>query len=37
MAVVVAKGVTVDDSREVLGLDVGQSEDEELWNGFPAL
>ncbi len=30
-AVVVATGVTADGRREVLGLDVGDSEDEVFW------
>jgi putative transposase len=34
MAVVVATGITADGSREVLGLDVGDSEDEVFWRGF---
>jgi putative transposase len=34
MAVVVATGVTADGGREVLGVDVGDSEDEVLWRGF---
>src|SRR5215204_5775004 len=34
MAVVVATGVTADGGREVLGLDVGDSEDEVFWRGF---
>ena len=34
MAVVVATGITCDGSREVLGLDVGDSEDEVFWRGF---
>ena len=33
-AVVVATGVTADGRREVLGLDVGDSEDEVFWRGF---
>jgi putative transposase len=33
-AVVVATGVTATGSREVLGLDVGDSEDEAFWRGF---
>lgn len=33
-AVVVATGVTADGRREVLGLDVGDSEDELFWRGF---
>ena len=31
MAVVVATGITTDGGREVLGLDVGDSEDEVFW------
>ena len=34
MAVVVATGITADGCREVLGLDVGDSEDEVFWRGF---
>src|SRR4051794_9003668 len=34
MAVVVATGVTAAGGREVLGLDVGDSEDEVFWRGF---
>ena len=34
MAIVVATGVTADGGREVLGLDVGDSEDEVFWRGF---
>ena len=34
MAVVVATGVTAGGGREVLGLDVGDSEDEVFWRGF---
>jgi transposase-like protein len=34
MAVVVATGITADGSREVLGLDVGDSEDETFWRAF---
>ena len=34
MAVVIATGITADGSREVLGLDVGDSEDEVFWRGF---
>ena len=34
MAVVVATGITSDGSREVLGLDVGDSEDETFWRAF---
>ena len=33
-AVVVATGVTAEGRREVLGLDVGDSEDEVFWRGF---
>jgi putative transposase len=33
-AVVIATGVTVDGSREVLGLDVGDSEDGAFWTAF---
>lgn len=33
-AVVVATGVTADGGREILGLDVGDSEDETFWRGF---
>ncbi len=33
-AVVVATGVAADGNREVLGLDVGDSEDEVFWTGF---
>jgi putative transposase len=36
MAVVVATGITADGGREVLGLDVGDSEDEVFWRGFLA-
>src|SRR5215218_8328447 len=36
MAVVVATGITTDGSREVLGLDVGDSEDEVFWRSFLA-
>jgi putative transposase len=36
MAVVVATGVRADGGREVLGLDVGDSEDEVFWRGFLA-
>src|SRR5919112_6204219 len=36
MAVVVATGITGDGSREVLGLDVGDSEDEVFWRAFLA-
>jgi transposase-like protein len=34
MAVVVATGVTADGHREILGLDVGDSEDEVFWRSF---
>jgi transposase-like protein len=34
MAVVVATGIAADGSREVLGLDVGDSEEETFWRGF---
>ena len=34
MAVVVATGVTASGGREVLGFDVGDSEDEVFWRGF---
>lgn len=34
MAVVVATGVTAGGQREILGLDVGDSEDEVFWRGF---
>src|SRR5215210_7197500 len=34
MAVVVATGVTADGGREMLGLDVGDSEDEVFWRAF---
>jgi len=34
MAVVVATGITAEGGREVLGLDVGDSEDEVFWRGF---
>jgi putative transposase len=34
MAVVVATGVTATGEREILGLDVGDSEDEVFWKGF---
>jgi putative transposase len=33
-AVVIATGVTVDGGREVLGLDVGDSEDGAFWTAF---
>jgi transposase-like protein len=34
MAVVIATGITADGSREVLGVDIGDSEDEVFWRGF---
>ncbi len=34
MAVVVATGITAGGEREVLGVDVGDSEDETFWRGF---
>jgi putative transposase len=34
MAVIVATGIAGDGSREILGLDVGDSEDETFWRGF---
>ena len=34
MAVVVATGIAADGTREVLGLDVGDSEDETFWQAF---
>ena len=34
MAVVIATGITADGEREVLGVDVGDSEDEVFWRGF---
>jgi transposase-like protein len=34
MAVVVAAGIATDGSREVLGIDVGDSEDGTFWHGF---
>jgi putative transposase len=34
MAVIVATGVTAAGNREILGLDVGDSEDEVFWKGF---
>jgi hypothetical protein len=34
MAVVVATGLAAGGSREILGLDVGDSEDEVFWSGF---
>jgi putative transposase len=36
MAVVVATAITTDGAREVLGLDVGDSEDEVFWRAFLA-
>jgi transposase-like protein len=36
MAVVVATGITADGGREVLGLDVGDSEEEVFWRAFLA-
>jgi hypothetical protein len=36
MAVVVATGIAADGPREILGLDVGDSEDEVFWRGFLA-
>ena len=33
-AVVVATGITADGGREVLGVDIGDSEDETFWTGF---
>lgn len=33
-AVIVATGITADGNREVLGLDIGDSEDEVFWRGF---
>jgi putative transposase len=33
-AVVVATGVTADGGREILGVDIGDSEDETFWTGF---
>jgi putative transposase len=36
MAVIVATGITAEGAREVLGLDVGDSEDEVFWRGFLA-
>jgi transposase-like protein len=36
MAVVVATGISADGSREVLGVDVGDSEDEVFWRAFLA-
>jgi transposase-like protein len=34
MAVVIATGITAEGNREVLGLDIGDSEDEVFWRGF---
>jgi putative transposase len=34
MAVVVATGITANGDREILGLDIGDSEDETFWRGF---
>lgn len=34
MAVVVATGIAADGSREILGTDIGDSEDETFWRGF---
>jgi putative transposase len=34
MAVVVASAVRADGDREILGLDVGDSEDEAFWRAF---
>jgi len=34
MAVVVASGIRADGDREILGLDVGDSEDEVFWRAF---
>jgi transposase-like protein len=34
MAVVIVTGITATGDREVLGVDVGDSEDEEFWRGF---
>ena len=34
MAVVVATGIAADGSRELLGTDIGDSEDETFWRGF---
>ena len=33
-AVIVATGITAEGGREVLGIDVGDSEDETFWSGF---
>jgi len=35
MAAVVAAGIASDGSREVLGLDARDGEDETFWRGFP--
>jgi transposase-like protein len=34
MAVVVATGISADGAREILGCDIGDSEDETFWRGF---
>src|SRR5215210_978223 len=34
MAVVVATGISADGAREILGCDIGDSEDEAFWRGF---
>src|SRR6188472_1999135 len=34
MAVVVATGITAEGNREILGVDIGDSEDETFWRGF---
>src|SRR5215218_7556727 len=34
MAVVIATGITANGDREVLGVDIGDSEDEVFWRGF---
>ena len=34
MAVVVATGITTNGAREILGCDIGDSEDETFWRGF---
>jgi putative transposase len=34
MAVVVATGITANGDREILGVDIGDSEDETFWRGF---
>jgi putative transposase len=34
MAVVVATGITAEGNREILGCDIGDSEDETFWRGF---